>query len=231
MNVHTSAHTGGEVRGQIELVPVPNHPDIDEIDNRAHDGSHDPTGTEADYPGFPILYYPGVHNLADGTVGMIHRDQPSLENPGITYHGRSAYTTFGLEGISNTFNPGFGITPTMRAELLGTLLDWAWSEPATAIITDITPSNASQLTILTATLQSGVPVSYRWDFGDDTPYTAPQETPGISHTYVACRTYTVRVEITDIYGNVSIGSKDIAVEENCTSYEFSLPQIYKNATP
>jgi subtilisin family serine protease len=231
VNVHTSAHTGGEVRGQIELSPVPNHQYIDEIDNRAHDNSEDPTGEDRAYPGVPVLYYPGVHNLADGTVGMIRRAQPSLENPGITYQGRSAYTTFGLEGISNNFNPGFGITPTMRAELLGTLLDWAWSEPATAIITDITPSNASQLTILTAALQSGVPVSYRWDFGDGTPYTPSQETPEVSHTYVACSTYTVRVEITDSYGNVSIGSKDIVVEENCTSYEFSLPQIYKNAAP
>jgi subtilisin family serine protease len=213
INVYTTANPGGEVRGQIAPEPVGNQLYIDEIDNRAYDGSQDPTGIDV-YPGEPILQYPGIYNIVDGTVGMVHRDQPSLEVPGTTYEGRSAYTTFGLEGVNNGFSPSFGITPTTRSELLGTLLDWAWSEPSSAVITNTTPANASELTILTAGLVTGTAVSYRWDFGDGTPYTAPFATPEASHTY-QCGEYTVRVEITDINGNVSIGSLDIELDEIC----------------
>jgi hypothetical protein len=36
------------------------------------------------------------------------------------------------------------------------------------------------------------------------------------------------VEITDTYGNVSIGSKDIVIDQNCTTPPLHLPQIYNN---
>jgi hypothetical protein len=226
VNVQTSGNPDGELRGQIELDALPNQPYMDELDNHYHDASEDPTGIES-FGSTPILYYPSAFTIVDGTVALAKRAQPSLENPGISYQGRSIYASFGLEGLNTSYDPSFGITPTTRSELLGTLLDWTWSNPMTATITNTTTSNASQLTIFTAGLTAGTAVSYRWDFGDGSPYTPVRPTPEVDHTYT-CGDYTVRVEITDIYGNVSIGSKQVSIEQNCSMPPLHLPQIFNN---
>ena len=231
VNVQSDLNLDGEVRGQIVPMPLRNQAYIDELDFHSHDGPDEPNGSEG-FPGKPILFYPGVYSLADGTVAMTHRSQPSLEIPGITYQGRTVYATFGLEGMNTFLSPTFGITPTTRSELLGTFLDWTWSNPPTATITSTVSSNESLQTIFTAGWETSefekyIPVSYRWDFGDGSPYTPPQQTPEVSHTY-ACGFYEVRVEITDNYGNVSIGSKNVNVDQNCTTPPLHLPQIYNN---
>ena len=59
--------------------------------------------------------------MENGTVAMAHRDQPSLENPGISDSGRSVYTSFGLEGVNN------GLNGDSREDLLATLLNWRWT--------------------------------------------------------------------------------------------------------
>ena len=226
VNVETSANPDGEIRGQIEMEALGNQLYIDELDNRYYGGSEDPTGMDV-YGSTPILTYPSVHRIADGTVALVKRDQPSLENPGISYQGRSVYASFGLEGMSNAYSPIFGITPTTRSELLGTFLDWAWSNPMTATISNTTTSNASKLTVFTGGLEGATPVSYRWDFGDGSPYSVPQPGAEIGHTY-ACGLYTVRVEVTDTYGNVSITSQNVVIEANCITPPLHLPTIRNN---
>ncbi|MCX6044423.1 MAG: CHRD domain-containing protein, partial [Chloroflexi bacterium] len=224
VNVHTTAHPGGEIRGQVVMAAEPNQPYVDEVDNQAHDGSHNPN-TPADYSGVPFLTYAGPFNQVQGTVGLVHRDQPSLEQPGITYRGRTAYTTFGLEGVSDCFDATFGITPTTRSELLGTLLNWGLSEPGAVAITDTTTLTSTGFTsfeaglVVSSTLRSlaasAQPVSYRWDFGDGSAYTAPLQNSVTSHTYTTCGAFTVRAEIADENGNVAIGSKVVNVTRNC----------------
>ena len=61
-------------------------------------------------------------------------------------------------------------------------------------------------------------VQYRWDFGDGSPYVIGA-TSQASHTYLCgdTNTHVVRVEITDNYGNVVIGSKTIDVSANCST--------------
>lgn len=230
INVHTTDNAGGEVRGQIEPSPVANHFFVDEIDNRAHDGTQDPTGRDV-VRSVPILKYQGQNNIYSGTVGMAHRQQPSLENPGITYDGRSIYTTFGLEGMGNNFNPTLGITPTTRSALLGTFLQWSWSEPPTTVEISDTVEVSSTLYLFDASAAYGVQASdtqsitgaptptivqYRWDFGDGSPYIT-SVTSQASHTYTCgdTNTYTVRVEVTDEYGNRAVGSTAVDASNNC----------------
>jgi len=247
INVHTSAHGGGEVRGQIEPLALRNQAFVDELDTVFHDSSQDPnpdsTTSESNLGSSALLKYVGPDNLYNGTVAVGHRDQPSLERPGIDYAGRSAYTAFGLEGISNDFSSTLNITPTTRAGLLQLLLDWSWSEPPTTVQITDTVTLSSSLHIFSAQATYGVQrsadaltprsVQYRWDFGDGSPYVISQGTQA-SHQYLCGSTssYTVRVEITDNYGNVVIGSKVVDVSQSCATNVgpanfFYLPVIRK----
>jgi subtilisin family serine protease len=228
INVHTTVNPGGEIRGQIEPSALGNQRYVDEIDNHYHNGNEDPTGMD-NLDSIPLLKYQGPFNLYGGTVALGHREQPSLENPGVTYNGRSVYASFGLEGMSNDFSPTLGVTPTTRSELLGAFLDWSWSQPPTTVTISDTVEMSSTLYIFDATAAYGVqasssngaapvPVQYRWDFGDGSPYLT-SVTSQASHTYLCGddNTHTVRIEITDNYGNVVIGTQEIDVSSNCST--------------
>ncbi len=193
----------GLLRGQITMEAVVggagNQAFIDEISPMPF--------LDAD-PGYlPLFRYPGTMNIEDGVVAMAHRDQPSLERPGVSYLGRSVYTTFGLEGV----NDG-GVTS--REELLGALLDWAADEPEVTI-EDVSTPNASNLTTVEATVTSNIAgttgVAYRWGFGDGTEIVDTGESAIAGHTYAESGTYTVRVEATDSWGNVALGELEIDV--------------------
>jgi len=172
----------------------------------------------------PLLRYPSPYAIEDGGVAMAHRDQPSLERPGTSYKGRSIYTTFGLEGVNN------GVAGTVtREELLGLLLEWAWDEP-TAVITHTASVDTSNLTYFEAAVESEFGlggVSYRWDFGDGSPYLGPFANNVVAHTYAECGTYTVRVEAVDWYGNVAIGTEEVQVDV-CGTHRIYLPVTFVN---
>jgi subtilisin family serine protease len=241
VNVHTSANGSGEVRGQIELAERANQPFVDEIDNVFHDNSSDPrgeAGTSESNLGSTLLFrYNGPRNLFQGAVATAHRDQPSLESPGTIYSGRSVYTSFGLEGMSNNFNATQSLTPTTRAELVDLMLNWAWSEAGQVVISGTTEASNSLITQFTASLSTTVssaqapapvPVAYRWDFGDGSPPLGPLAQPQAAHEYTVCGTYTARAEVIDSYGNVAVGSLQIEVEENCTERRIYLPDLHNN---
>ncbi|MFD3163242.1 S8 family serine peptidase [Herpetosiphon sp. NSE202] len=140
----------------------------------------------------------------EATTGRYHRAQPTLENPGISYLGRSIYTTFGLEGVNNLSGT------TSRQELLETFLKVLWDDATGMILT--TPSGAQTMFDVELTSEyDAVPVEYRWDFGDGSAIvTTPAGTP-VGHTYTdPDMTYTVRVEVTDSYGNKTIVTKQVS---------------------
>jgi subtilisin family serine protease len=226
-NVHTTDNPGGEVRAQVAAAlngdGAGNQWYVDEI------ASNDPepdTIAGDPHPYAALFQYPSPYAIQEGIVAMSHRDQPSLEHPGISYLGRSIYTTFGLEGVND------GLGSTSRAELLGMLLDWGMDEP-TVTISDVTHlyDDTGQQAIFEASVSSNITgttgATYRWDFGDGTPYAGPYTSSTAGHDYDYCGTYTVRVEATDSWGNVTIGSMDFEVTQTCT-YRVLMPLVFNN---
>jgi subtilisin family serine protease len=230
VNVLTEDYPGGEVRGQVEVGVsgdgAGNQYFIDEI------GNQPPYGVYGDTPSArfvfrPLLRYPSPYDLEDGNVSMAHRDQPTLERPGINYLGRTIYTSFGLEGVNSNL-PGF----STRAEVLGTFLNWALDEPTVDLTVTGTVTTTNQ-TYFEATLDSPIPgvegISYRWDFGDGSPIVGPHTLNQAVHTYAQCGLHTVRVEVIDSYGNLAIGQTTIDVDV-CSQYMVYMPMMFKNYT-
>lgn len=209
VQVRSASNPLPELRGQISVHPVgdgaANQYYIDEIETLPY---REPDNEWYEYPYQPLLKYPGTYNVEDGVVAMAHRDQPSLERAGISYYGRSIYTTFGLEGINN------GVAATSREDLLGLFLDWAWDEPMVTI-TATESVTESAMTLFEAAVTSNITdvvgVRYRWDFGDGSDYMGPYASNQASHVYQTCGTYTVRVEATDSLGNRAVGVREVNV--------------------
>lgn len=139
--------------------------------------------------------YATVLMAGDAAVGMVHRQQPTLENPGVSFAGRIFYASFGLEGINDDV-VGFN----GRGDFLQRALAWGWDNPQGQILASVD----GETRIFTAVLTSPHPFhAVRWDFGDGTPYTSFTSTAVISHSYAACAYpgYTPRAEVQDALGN------------------------------
>ncbi|RME59803.1 MAG: CHRD domain-containing protein, partial [Caldilineae bacterium] len=214
LNVHSSVNPAGEARAQVPSTPVigdgaANQAYIDELKNPRSEPSPSNAPYEvAQYA--PLLRFPGPFNQADGVVAVGHRDQPTLERSGIAYLGRSAYTSFGLEGVNNN---GFA---SSREDLLGTLLNYVNDEP-TATISHTAEVTTSQMSMFQVNVSSNITdgtVSLwkvRWDWGDGSGYTDTYYTQWAQHQYVECGDYTVRAEVTDSYGNTAMASQNVTI--------------------
>ncbi len=182
-------------------------------DGAANQGYVDEIATNCTDPDFtfctvtPLLKYSiGGNNVKDGYVALANRDFVTLERPAVTYLGKSVYASFGLEGVND--DTGFNT----REDLLGAALDWVWDAATVSIAA--TPKPNGQVTYFTATVDSthgGAGVTYRWDFGDGTPFTNVYKSATVGHTYADPGTYTVRVEATDGLGTHTIGQTTVTV--------------------
>jgi hypothetical protein len=231
VNIDTEAIPGGEVNGQLLFNPntdgAGNQAYIDEIGiDPSTPAQRDPTDplNPLGLRYRPVLKYPGSGAVEDNVVTMAHRDQPTLEVPGISYLGRSVYASFGLEGVNNT--PG----NTSREALMQTFLNYAWDKPTASISRTTVLTNSSKIEQFTANFSSNIisntAVSYRWDYGDGKPYMTSGSSPVTVHPYQVCGRYTVRVEITDAYGNHTIGTQEVNVTR-CVLYRLQFPVVMK----
>jgi subtilisin family serine protease len=207
VNVHTSVHPSGEVRANLLMSPqqwsgdgAANQLFVDELAALQ----------------MPLFYYPSAIEPADSSiVAVARRNQPSLENPGIDFLGRMVFLGFGLEGVNDGL-PG----QTSRSELLSVLLDWAMDEPEADIIH--TQGNGNYMMYqadVSSNIAGTTGISYRWDYGDGSPFVGPVETNQTGHYYEMCGVYTVRVEATDSWGNVAIGSSQVPVTQGCVTID------------
>lgn len=212
VNVFREGEPLGLIRGQILLSPpatdgAANQYYVDEIAAKPFEAPDNPLEL---LPYTALLKYPGMDNVEQGVVAMAHRDQPTLERSGISYFGRSVYTTFGLEGINNSAGM------TSRADLLGAFMNWSMDEP-TVVISDVTTTNVTHLTTFQATLDSDIDGTvgsgYRWDFGDGTDYTPLYASSTAGHVYETCGPKTVRVEAVDSWGNRTIGELEVNITD------------------
>ncbi len=174
----------------------------------------------------PLLTAIGGQPEQDGTVGLALSSEPSLEEPRDAVNYRTAYLSFGLEGIND--NTGYAT----KADVMSKLLSWL-ADDVTMSVTGPTTATIGTPISLTASGRSSASdatfTRYRWDFGDGT---AVQDTlrPSVFHTYARPGTHTVRVEATDSYGHKILAfAKVVALKQaSGDQWQLYLPYVSQN---
>ncbi len=163
----------------------------------------------------PLLTAMGSRPEQDGTVGLTLSSEPSLEEPRQALNYRTAYLSFGIEGIND--NTGYAT----KADVTSKVLSWL-SDDVTVSVTGPTTATIGTPISLAASGRSSASdatfTRYRWDFGDGTTV---QDTlrPSVFHTYSRPGTYRVRVEATDSYGHQAMTALEVHVSAPATARE------------
>lgn len=162
-----------------------------------------PDGSDLDLVA-PILQAVHARPIEAGYVGVIKWDDPTIEDrtPEIAY--RSAYLSFGVEGINNRE----GVTT--RAQLLRRALDWLSDEvsvellPTAAGLVDLTRLEASA----TSSTRSRI-TQFRWQIalGDEVLETVTSREPFIFFAFPEAGEYLVTVEATDALGHTAVAEE------------------------
>ena len=159
--------------------------------------------------------------LAAGYISLVKSEEPTLEDETISCPYRSAYYSFGFEGINDTPDT------TTRAELLRRTMDWLLDELTVSLQEEIVTS-ANVLTTITCTASSsvGAPlVSYRWRLGEGEAVVVPSREPAISHLYSATGLHPISVEVTDSLGHKAVAHGTVAVMKGGSSSLVASPSM------
>ncbi len=160
----------------------------------------------------PLFSALGGRPARTGIVGLSVSSEPSLEEPRQALAYRTAYLSFGIEGIND--NTGYAT----KADVMSKLLSWLTDEARVSVTGPTTATIGTPISLVASGRSSASDATftrYRWDFGDGTPV---QDTliPSVLHPYVRPRTYTVRVEATDSYGHQAIAALEVHVSAPAT---------------
>jgi hypothetical protein len=147
----------------------------------------------------PWLVAVGGNPRGSGYVAVARSDEPTLEKPDLRYTYRTAYLSFGFEGINS--HTGF----STRAQVLDCILGWLLDDVSVQIVDDPVTHSAGAMVTLRAAVTGTEGMSYRWDFADGSPSemtTAPQAV----HAYHQPGIYHPRVEVTDALGHKAVSN-------------------------
>lgn len=203
--IYTAEQPAGELRADLQITEA----------EHSGDGAGNQIWADEIAPAFtPLLVYPPlVAEGRDGVMALLRRDQPSLERPGISFRGRLAWLGFGLEGVGEGL-----IGRTSRAGLLQRLLDWGRADgqvTVEAAAADVDGQRSLQATFSGSVAGTSV-TGWRWNFGDGTAIaTGAGSSP--THRFRACGSFTVQAEASDSWGNVTLGSTSVSVDEDCAT--------------
>ncbi len=137
----------------------------------------------------------GGKPVADGYVGVTRASYPTLEEPAPAFDYRTLYLSFGLEGVNN--DTGFNTREDLMKRAMAWLLD------------------SAEVTVHEGLVDvSSIGVSYRWDFGDGSPFTEANGSNVATHTFDAAGEYRVRVEATDALGTRALGCLRFTVTDD-----------------
>lgn len=184
-------------------------------------------------PAQPIFQAISEGAEEDGYVGLTRASEPTLEEPTTIFDGRTAYLSFGFEGVNNPVAGSLEMV-TSREDLMGHLLTFLWAQP-TVELADVTVSEPTTVTLVadagfvdTSAFHTADIAGYRWDFGDGSPFMVTA-IPTATHAYAAADVYTARVEVTDAYGHMALGQSTVTVEGGM--FYIYLPIITRNGVP
>ncbi len=142
----------------------------------------------------PVMAAIDGFTLQAGTVAIARAAYPTLEELVPPYDYRTLYLSFGFEGING--DSGYHTREDVMAGAMAWLLD----------------SNDVTVHIGLQDVDS-IGTSYRWDFGDRSPYTVANGSNQAVHQYDTVGNYRVRVEALNGWGATQLGSIDVAISE------------------
>ncbi len=187
---------------------------------------------DADLPAQPLFQAISEGAEEDGYVGLTRASEPTLEEPTTIFDGRTAYLSFGFEGVNNPITGSLEMVAS-REDLMGHLLTFLWAQP-TVQLADVTVSEPTTVTLVadagfmsTEAFHTADIAGYRWDFGDGSPLVVTT-VPTATHVYTATNSYTAQVEVKDSYGHRALDQSTVTVGG---MYYIYLPIVMRNAAP
>ncbi len=186
-----------------------------------------PDGSDADLVR-PILFAIGAQPMGGSLVGVAKAAEPSLEKPTPALNYRTAYFSFGPEGI----NDRSGVTT--RAELLSKTISWLRDAITVTVPSPIIGGSNRPVRIsCQATSSEGAPMRrYRWRVGEGAAARLFESTaPTIYVLFEELGEYPVMVEAEDALGHRALGEGLVRIIPGGASYLEVAPATVQGGEP